>query len=162
MHNRGDGSVAGPNIEYDSVIDDVLAELSASAVRASCAGIPFGKIWLDPGIGFAKTAADSVAVLAALPRFVKLGYAILVGPSRKSFIAAVERSAGLPESRPSQRIGGTAAAVTASVLAGARGVRVHDVQEMRQAVLLTEALCKIGGSRLALGNAGGGRGGFAC
>jgi dihydropteroate synthase len=162
MHNRGDGSIAGANIEYESVIDEVLAELSAAAVRASCAGIPFRKIWLDPGIGFAKTSADSLAVLGALPRFVKLGYPILVGPSRKSFIAAVERAAGVPESTPAQRIGGTAAAVTVSVLAGARGVRVHDVQETRQAVLLAEALCKIGGSRLVLGNAGGGRGGFEC
>jgi dihydropteroate synthase len=162
MHNRGDGSIAGANIEYDSVIDDVLAELSASAVRASCAGIPFKKIWLDPGIGFAKTSEDSLAVLGALPRFVKLGYPILAGPSRKSFIAAVERAAGVPESGPAQRIGGTAAAVTVAVLAGARGVRVHDVQETRQAVLLTEALCKIGGSRLVLGTAGGGRGGFGC
>jgi dihydropteroate synthase len=162
MHNRGDGRIAGENIEYASVIDDVLAELSAAAVRASCAGIPFRRIWIDPGIGFAKTAAHSLEVLAALPRFVKLGYPVLVGPSRKSFIAALERSAGVPESGPTQRIGGTAAAVTAAVLAGVRGVRVHDVQEMRQAVLLTEALCKIGGSRLALGTAGGGRGGFAC
>jgi dihydropteroate synthase len=162
MHNRGDGRIAGENIEYASVVDDVLAELSAAAVRASCAGIPFRRIWVDPGIGFAKTAAHSLEVLAALPRFVKLGYPVLVGPSRKSFIAAVERAAGVPESGPAERIGGTVAAVTSAVLAGARGVRVHDVREVRQAVLLTEALCKIGGSRLALGSVGGGRGGFAC
>jgi dihydropteroate synthase len=161
MHNRGDGSAAGDNIAYESFVDDLLAELSAAAVRASCAGIPFKKIWLDPGIGFAKTGAHSLEALAALPRLVRLGYSVLSGPSRKSFIAAAERAAGAPESPPSQRIGGTAAAVTVSVLAGARGVRVHDVREMRQAVLLTEALCKIGGSHLALGNAWGGRGGFA-
>jgi dihydropteroate synthase len=161
MHNRGDGSASGDNVAYESLVDDVLAELSAAAVRASCAGIPFKKIWLDPGIGFAKTAAHSLEALAALPRLVRLGYAVLVGPSRKSFIAGAERAAGAPESPPAQRIGGTAAAVTVSVLAGARAVRVHDVREMRQAVLLAEALCKIGGSHLALGNAGGGRGGFA-
>jgi dihydropteroate synthase len=161
MHNRGDGRVAGANIEYESVIDDVLAELSAAAVRASCAGVAFRRIWLDPGIGFAKTAADSLAVLAALPRVVKLGYRVLVGPSRKSFIAAVERAAGVPESSPAQRIGGTAAAITAAVLAGAHAVRVHDIKEMRQAVLLTEALRKIGGGTLALpGSVAGG--GFAC
>lgn len=162
MHNRGDGSIAGANIEYASVVDDVLAELSASAVRASCAGISFNKIWLDPGIGFAKTSEHSIELLAKLPRLAELGYPVLIGPSRKSFIAALERAAGVPESGPAQRLGGTAAAVAAAVLGGARGVRVHDVQEMRQAVLLTEALCKIGGSRLALGNAGGGRGGFGC
>jgi dihydropteroate synthase len=162
MHNRGDGRVAGANIEYESVIDDVLAELSAAAVRASCAGVPFRRIWLDPGIGFAKTAADSLAVLAALPRVVKLGYRVLVGPSRKSFIAAVERAAGVPESSPTQRIGGTAAAITAAVLAGAHAVRVHDVKEMRQALLLTEALRKIGGGKLARPGSVGGGGGFAC
>lgn len=162
MHNRGDGACSGENVAYDSIVDDVLAELSAAAVRASCAGIPFKKIWLDPGIGFAKTSDQSVAVLAATPRLVKLGYPVLVGPSRKSFISAVERAGGGLESTPAERLGGTAAAVTTAVLAGARGVRVHDVREMRQAVLLTEAVCKMGGSRLALGNAGGGRGGFAC
>jgi dihydropteroate synthase len=140
MHNRGDGRVTDDNAEYRSVVDDVVAELSAAAVRASVAGIPFSRIWLDPGIGFAKTPLDSVRVLAALPRLVKLGYRVLVGPSRKSFIAAVEKRAGVAESSPKERIGGTAAAVCASVLAGARAVRVHDVQEMRQAVLLTEAM----------------------
>jgi dihydropteroate synthase len=140
MHNRGDGRVTADNASYVSVVDDVIAELSAAAVRASVAGVAFGRIWLDPGIGFAKTAADSVRLLAALPQFVRLGYRVLVGPSRKSFIAALERHIGAAESTPTQRIGGTAAAVTASVLAGVRAVRVHDVKEMRQAVLLTEAI----------------------
>jgi dihydropteroate synthase len=151
MHNRGDGRISGDNAQYRSVVDDVLAELSAAAVRASVCGVPFRQIWLDPGIGFAKNANDSVQLLAALPRLVRLGYRVLVGPSRKSFIAAVERKAGGPESPPSQRIGGTAAAVTAAVLAGARAVRVHDVKEMRQAVLLTEALRSVAGP-----------GGYAC
>ena len=159
MHNRGDGSVSGDNAQYRSVIDDVIAELSAAAVRASCAGVAFGKIWLDPGIGFAKNAGASLAVLAALPRVLQLGYRVLVGPSRKSFIAAVERQAGAKESTPQQRIGGTAAAVTAAVLAGAHGVRVHDVREMRQAVLLTEALRSIGGGVVS---SAAWRGGFAC
>jgi dihydropteroate synthase len=140
MHNRGDGRVSGPAAEYASVIDDVLAELSAAAVRASCAGVRFDRIWVDPGIGFAKPAAGSIALLGELPRVLALGYRVLVGPSRKSFIAAIERSAGVAESTPLDRIGGTAAAVTASVLGGAHAVRVHDVREMRQAVLVAEAL----------------------
>lgn len=145
MHNRGDGRVSGANAQYQNVVDEVLAELSAAAVRASVCGVPFRQIWLDPGIGFAKSATDSLHMLAALPRLVRLGYRVLVGPSRKSFIAAVEKKAGGPGSSPTQRIGGTAAAVTAAVLAGARAVRVHDVKEMRQAVLLTEALRRIVG-----------------
>jgi dihydropteroate synthase len=140
MHNRGDGSASGENILYRSVIDDVLAELSAAAVRASCAGISFGRIWLDPGIGFAKTAADSLAVMAGLPKLVATGYRVLVGPSRKSFIGVVEANADVPQSTPLERLGGTAAAISWSVMAGAQGVRVHDLPVMRQTVLVTEAL----------------------
>jgi dihydropteroate synthase len=136
MHNRGDGSQS----RYTSVVDDVIAELSAATVRASCAGVSFKRIWLDPGIGFAKSAADSIALLGALPSLLKVGYRVLVGPSRKSFIAALERNADAQESPPNQRLGGTAAAVAVSVLAGVHAVRVHDVKQMRQAVLLAEAL----------------------
>lgn len=141
MHNRGDGSASGENILYRNVVDDVVSELSAAAVRASVAGIPFRSIWLDPGIGFAKTAADSLAVMAGLPKLVAMGYRVLVGPSRKSFIGVVEANANVvPQSTPLERVGGTAAAVAWSIGAGARAVRVHDLQVMRQTVLVTEAL----------------------
>jgi dihydropteroate synthase len=143
MHNRGDGSVSGANIVYQDVVLDVLSELCAAAVRASVAGIPFRSIWLDPGIGFAKTAADSLAVMAALPKLVATGYRVLVGPSRKSFIGVVEANADVvPQSTPLERIGGTAAAVAHSVISGAHGVRVHDLPAMRQTVLVTEALMR--------------------
>jgi dihydropteroate synthase len=106
--------------------------------------VEFGRIWLDPGIGFAKTAAHSLALLAALPKLVHSGYRVLVGPSRKSFIAAVEAKAEVsPQSTPSERIGGTAAAVVFSVQAGAHAVRVHDLVAMRQAVLLSEELLRL-------------------
>jgi dihydropteroate synthase len=148
MHNRGDGSASGNNIVYRSVVDDVLSELLAAAVRASCSGIEFGHIWLDPGIGFAKTAAHSLALMAALPKLVQTGYRVLVGPSRKSFIAAVEAKADIaPQSKPTERIGGTAAAVVYSVQAGAHAVRVHDVPAMRQAVLLSEELMRLQSAR---------------
>jgi dihydropteroate synthase len=143
MHNRADGRVSGDNARYDDVVSDVLAELSAAAVRASSNGVRFDRLWLDPGIGFAKTATDSLTLMAALPRFVRSGYRILVGPSRKSFIAAVEAGAQAPQSKPSERVGGTAAAVVFSVMAGAQAVRVHDVAAMRQAVLVTEALLQL-------------------
>jgi dihydropteroate synthase len=140
MHNRGDGRASDDNARYTNVVDDVIAELSAAAVRASCCGMRFDDIWLDPGIGFAKTAACSVAVMAGLPRIVQLGYRVLVGPSRKSFIAAIETRANAQASTPAERIGGTAAAVAVAVRAGVQAVRVHDVAVMRQAVLVTEAL----------------------
>ena len=140
MHNRGDGSAVGENVVERDVVDDVLSELSAAAVRASCAGIPFARVWLDPGIGFAKTAADSLAVMAGLPKLVATGYRVLVGPSRKSFIGVVEANADVPQSTPLERLGGTAAAIAFCVAAGAQGVRVHDLPVMRQTVLVTEAL----------------------
>jgi dihydropteroate synthase len=143
MHNRADGRVSGDNARYDDVVSEVLAELSAAAVRASSNGVRFDRLWLDPGIGFAKTATDSLTLMAALPRFVRSGYRVLVGPSRKSFIAAVEAAAQAPQSKPSERVGGTAAAVVFSVMAGAQAVRVHDVAAMRQAVLVTEALLQL-------------------
>jgi dihydropteroate synthase len=152
MHNRGDGSVAGANIDYQDVVGDVVAELSAAALRASCAGVPFSRIWLDPGVGFAKTAAHSLAVLGGLPKLVRTGYRVLVGPSRKSFIGVVEANANIvPQSTPLERIGGTAAAVAFSVASGALAVRVHDLPTMCQTVLITEALLR---ARTGEGRAG--------
>jgi dihydropteroate synthase len=145
MHNRGDGSMNAENASYGCVIDDVVAELTAAATRAIGVGVAADKIWLDPGVGFAKTAADSLAVLAGIPQLVRTGYRVLAGPSRKSFIAALEGQANItPQSLPQGygRIGGTAAAVAWSVLQGAHAVRVHDVPEMRQTILVSEALLR--------------------
>jgi dihydropteroate synthase len=123
------------------VVEDVLAELTQAVERARSAGVRFENIWLDPGVGFAKTAADSLAVMAGLPRLVQTGHRVLLGPSRKSFISAVEAQSGIvPQSDPLQRVGGTAAAVCSAVALGAHAVRVHDLIEMRQAALVTEAL----------------------
>jgi dihydropteroate synthase len=141
MHNRGDGTVSGQNIVYRDVVADVVTELLQSAQRARHAGVRFEQIWLDPGVGFAKTAADSLAVIAGVPKLVQTGHRVLLGPSRKSFISALETTAGVE--RPSsaqQRIGGTAAAVALGVALGAHAVRVHDVQEMLQSVLVSEAV----------------------
>jgi dihydropteroate synthase len=141
MHNRGDGSVAGSNIVYTDVVTSVVSELLQAAERARHAGVRFEKIWLDPGVGFAKTAADSLAVIAGLPKLLETGHRVLLGPSRKSFISVVEAEAGV--TRPSssnERLGGTAAAVAMGVALGAHAVRVHDLPEMRQTVLVTEAL----------------------
>lgn len=141
MHNRGDGRVAGANIEYGDVVSDVLGELLAAVTRAQHFGVRRENIWLDPGVGFAKTAAHSLAVIAGLPRFVQTGHRVLLGPSRKSFIREVEAAARVERpSTASERLGGTAAAVAMGVALGAHAVRVHDLPEMRQTVLVTEAL----------------------
>jgi dihydropteroate synthase len=141
MHNRGDGSVSGQNIVYRDVVASVVDELTQAAARAQRAGVRFEKIWLDPGVGFAKTAADSLAVIAGLPKLVETGHRVLLGPSRKSFISVVEAQAGVTrQSAPDERLGGTAAAVTMGVALGAHAVRVHDLPAIRQCVLVAEAL----------------------
>ncbi|MCA9534754.1 MAG: dihydropteroate synthase [Myxococcales bacterium] len=134
MHNRGRGEVAGAQIAYDDVVNDVLSELSVAVARAVRAGVPAARVWIDPGIGFAKTAAQSAALIARTEELARGPHPVLVGPSRKSFIAEL---APLPDgSRPGPegRLFGTAAAVAAAVLGGAAAVRVHDVAEMRQVV----------------------------
>ncbi len=140
MHNRGRGERGGANVSYGDVVGDVCGELSAAAARAIAIGVPRADIWLDPGIGFAKTARQSVALLARTAELVALGHRVLVGPSRKSFIAelAPDQSGHAPG--PAARQGGTAASITMAVLGGCHAVRVHDVPNMRQAVRVAEAL----------------------
>ena len=148
MHNRGDGSVTGQNIVYRDVVASVVSELLQAVERARKAGVRSEQIWLDPGVGFAKTSADSLAVIAGLPKLLQTGHRVLLGPSRKSFISAVETKAGVtPQSSPSERLGGTAAAVTMGVALGAHAVRVHDLPQMRQTVLVAEALIEAGAGR---------------
>jgi dihydropteroate synthase len=145
MHNRGDGSASGQNIVYRDVVASVVSELLEAVTRARKAGVRSEQIWLDPGVGFAKTSADSLAVIAGLPKLLETGHRVLLGPSRKSFISAIETKAGVTQqSSPNERLGGTAAAVTMGVALGAHAVRVHDLPEMRQAVLVAEALIEAG------------------
>jgi dihydropteroate synthase len=140
MHSRGKGEVAPPNTTYGDVCSEVASELLAGAERAVSAGIARARIWLDPGIGFAKTAAQSIELLAKLERLVSLGYPVLVGASRKGFIAEVAPHASGQRPSPAEREAGSVAVLTAAVLKGALAVRVHEVAEARQAVLLAEAL----------------------
>lgn len=140
MHNRHRGEVEGDNTRYDDVVADVLRELMGAVEKAVSLGIPRARLWLDPGIGFAKTAAQSAELLAATTRFVATGYPVLVGPSRKSFIAELAPNADGQRPGPDARLFGTAAAVTAAVLGGAHAVRVHDVTEMKQVVAVALAM----------------------
>jgi dihydropteroate synthase len=114
--------------------------LTAIAERASAAGISPASIALDPGIGFAKTAEQSLEILASLGRFVALGFPVMVGPSRKSFIGHV--TARPPEARS----WGTAAAVAIAVQKGASMIRVHDVAEMRDVALVAHAIASSSGA----------------
>ena len=145
MHNRGRGELRSPNTDYGDVVEDVLAELLAAAERVERAGVPRASVWLDPGLGFAKTAAQSAVLLSSLGRFRKTGYRVLVGPSRKSFIAELAPNPGGEPPTADNRLGGTAAAVAICVAAGVDAVRVHDVFVMRQLIRVTRALHDAGG-----------------
>lgn len=144
MHTRGTGEVAPPNTRYGDVCGEVQAELLAAVERARAAGIAADRIWLDPGVGFAKTPAQSLSLVASLERLVALGYPVLVGASRKAFIAEVAPSVDGSKPKPLEREPGSLAVLTAAVLKGARAVRVHQVAAARQAVLVAEALMKAG------------------
>lgn len=135
MHNRGRSANMYEFASYDDVVADVARELTASAHAAMAAGVARERIVLDPGFGFAKRAEHSVELLSRLAELHAAGFPILSGPSRKSFLQT-----GLGQRPPAGRLWGTAAAVTASVLAGAHIVRVHDVAEMVDVVRVADAL----------------------
>jgi dihydropteroate synthase len=137
MHTRGRSNAMYQQASYLDVVDEVRDELRESVAFATGAGVSRDALIVDPGLGFAKEAAHSYEVLARLNAFAELGRPILAGPSRKSFLAkAVGRSDA------SQRDWGTAAAVTASVMAGAHIVRVHAVAEMIQVVRVADEIRK--------------------
>jgi dihydropteroate synthase len=140
MHNRGRGEQSAENTRYEDVVSEVRGELLSAVERAVSAGVERARIWIDPGIGFAKTARQSIALLARTDVLVATGQRVLVGPSRKSFIAEVAKDARGEPPSALDRLGGTAATVATAVLLGAHAVRVHDVAEMRQAALLGRAL----------------------
>jgi len=135
MHTRGRPQDMYAHADYQDVVGEVAADLQRAVDRALAAGISRGSILVDPGLGFAKHASQSVAVLAGLERLTAMGFPLLVGPSRKSFMTA---STG-PLS-PEARDWPTAAAVTAAVLAGAHIVRVHRVAEMVHVVRVADAI----------------------
>ena len=140
MHNRGRGEVRSPHTDYDNVVQDVLNELLHAAERVERAGVPPTAVWLDPGLGFAKTAPQSAALLSSLGRFRKTGYRVLVGPSRKSFIAELAPNPGGELPSVDDRLGGTAAAVAICAASEVDAVRVHDVHVMSQLVRVVEAI----------------------
>ena len=141
MHMRGTPADMQAHAEYHDVAQEVAAELEDVLARAVAAGIARERTILDPGIGFAKTAEQSIELLARVGELRRLGRPLLVGPSRKSFIGKLT---GAPAG---ERVPGTIAAVTACVLAGVEMVRVHDVAACRQAARVAAALREAGAAR---------------
>lgn len=145
MHNRSNpasvevktrlGS-AYVGAEYENLIEDVKRELMDSVDVARRAGIPDERVILDPGIGFGKTVAHNLELIRRLDEIRALGFPVLLGPSRKSFIGY---TLDLP---PDQRVEGTAAAVAVGITRGADIVRVHDVLPISRVVKMTDAIVR--------------------
>jgi dihydropteroate synthase len=139
MHRRGEPRTMQVGPFARDVVRDVTQGLRKSVEAARKAGVAKSQIILDPGIGFGKSFAQNYELLQKLPQLAKLGYPLLVGTSRKGFLGATLALDGKPAS-PEERIWGTAATVTASILNGAHIVRVHDVAEMVQVARVADCL----------------------
>ncbi len=123
-------------VHYNNLLEDVRNELLESVTLAQAAGIGDDRIILDPGLGFGKTVEQSLELIDRLDELKSLGYPLLVGPSRKSFIGY---TLDLP---PDQRVEGTAAAVAISIARGADIVRVHDVAEIARVARMADAIVR--------------------
>jgi dihydropteroate synthase len=145
MHNRSSWANAEikerlggryVGIPYENLVEDIKRELIESIEIAHEAGIPDEQIILDPGIGFGKSVEQNLELVNRLGEIRTLGYPVLLGPSRKSFIGY---TLNLP---PDQRLEGTAAAVAVGITRGADIVRVHDVMFMSRVVRMTDAIVR--------------------
>jgi len=153
MHMRGTPRTMQKQPFARNVVRHVTAGLRAAVARARKAGLKREQLILDPGIGFGKSFRQNYELLAHLDQLARLGYPLLVGTSRKTFIGATVARALLPVpasaggktsevsiAPPSERIWGTAATITAAILGGAHIVRVHDVAEMVQVARTADAV----------------------
>jgi len=135
MHMRGEPRTMQKGPFARDVVHDVKTGLRHAAAIARRAGVAKSQIVLDPGLGFGKSYEQNFELLARLGELGRMGFPLLVGASRKSFVG---RALGGAEK--TERIWGTAAAVTASILGGAHIVRVHDVAEMSQVARVADAV----------------------
>jgi dihydropteroate synthase len=138
MHMRGTPQTMNCQAHYANLIEDVLAELTATRDAALAAGIRPENIALDPGLGFAKLGPQNLRLLRATPRFTALGHALLIGLSRKKFIGEAGGEADAQKRGP-----GSLAAGLYAVSHGANLLRVHDVAETVQALRVWERLVAV-------------------
>ena len=127
MHNRR-------NEEYQSLISDMLDDLYESITMVKSAGVKKENIWIDPGLGFAKSFQDNLTVMSHLETFVSTGYPVVLGTSRKRFIGRVL------DTEVDQRMEGTLATVCYGVQQGCHIIRVHDVLETVRVCRMMDAM----------------------
>jgi dihydropteroate synthase len=135
MHSRGTPKTMQQMTNYGDLLGEICAVLAERMQAAQAEGIPAHHLILDPGIGFAKTVAQNLELLRQIRCIRELGAAVLIGPSRKSFIGHI-----LDQPDPSQRVWGTAAACCAAIAHQADILRVHDVQAMRDVSRVADAI----------------------
>jgi len=138
MHMLGEPRTMQAEPHYDDVVAEVAAFLAERAEAAMAAGVARERIWVDPGIGFGKhMIRHNLPLMAGLDRIVALGFPVLLGASRKSFIGALSGGASAD-----QRLGGSIAAALVGASAGVAAVRVHDVAETVQALNVQAAIAQ--------------------
>ena len=137
MHMLGNPQNMQNDPSYSNLMNELITFFQERVDLLTLNGINKNNIILDPGIGFGKTNDDNFTIIRELSRVVALGFPVLVGPSRKSFIG---NTLNLPLE---DRIEGTSVVVTAAIMNGSRIVRVHDVKEMLRVVKMTENICGI-------------------
>jgi len=135
MHMRGTPADMAGRSEYRNVRAEVYEALASATARAESDGIPAERILIDPGLGFAKTGPQSLEILGHLGEFRSLGYAVVVGASRKSFLGAALGGGAVDE-----RLEASVAAAVVAALHGAHVVRVHDVAPTVRALRVADAL----------------------
>jgi len=140
MHMRGTPRTMQRGPFARDVVRDTMTGLREALVRARRAGLEKSRILLDPGIGFGKSHEQNFEILARLPEFARLGCPIVIGTSRKAFLGKALAKPGEPPLPPNERILGTLATMTASILGGAHIVRVHDVAETARVACVVDAI----------------------
>jgi dihydropteroate synthase len=140
MHMQGDPRTMQDDPHYENVVDDVRAHLEARLAFAVAEGIPEQRIQLDPGIGFGKTLAHNLQLLAHLDEIVAIGRPVVIGVSRKSFISGIAQGASVSGVDVGDRLPGTLAASALALERGASIFRVHDVAEAAQALAVAAAV----------------------
>ncbi|HNV24177.1 MAG TPA: dihydropteroate synthase, partial [Candidatus Omnitrophota bacterium] len=138
MHIKGTPQTMQKNISYHNCVKEIIVSLRKSIEKCLEIGIKEDKIIIDPGIGFGKTVFHNLEILNRLDLFHVLRRPILIGPSRKSFIGKILNK------EVSQRLMGTTASICASILKGAHIIRVHDVKQIKEAAILTDAIINEG------------------
>lgn len=136
MHMKGEPRTMQTDPRYYDVVAEVADWLASRAAAAMAAGVARERIWLDPGIGFGKTAEHNLALTANLARLAEAGFPVLYGASRKRTIQSVDPTA----TDPGDRLGGSLALALEAARSGAAIIRVHDVRETVQALAVQAAL----------------------